>query len=215
MIPIPFMSFTAVVCDPPWEFTTYSDAGQHKSASEHYDTMPTADIIGLREALNLDWIFAPDCVLLMWTTWNKLAEGDAHAVLKGWGFTPKAGGAWFKKTKNDHDAIGTGYMFRDSCEPFLVGTRGKIGLPKARNIRNGFSSKRAEHSRKPDYLHRALEAMYPGGPYLELFARETRPGWNAWGNETAKFNGGPAAREPKAPVVPVIPPLLLALEAAA
>jgi hypothetical protein len=43
MIPIPFMSFTAVVCDPPWEFTTYSDAGQHKSASEHYDTMPTAD----------------------------------------------------------------------------------------------------------------------------------------------------------------------------
>lgn len=198
MNPILFASYVAAIADPPWAFETYSAAGQFKGASQHYDTMSTSAIIGLRESLRLDWVFAPDCVLILWTTWNMLAQGDAHAVLRGWGFTPKAGGAWFKATKNDRDAIGTGYMFRDSCEPFLIGTRGSIGLPKSRRWRNGFRAKRAEHSRKPDYLHRAIEAMYPHGPFLEMFARERRAGWDAWGNETERFNGGPQARAVRA-----------------
>lgn len=51
---------------------------------------------------------------------------------------------------------------------------------------NFFSAPRREHSRKPDTLHRIIEACSPG-PYLELFAREQRPGWATWGNETGKF----------------------------
>jgi len=40
------------------------------------------------------------------------------------------------------------------------------------------------HSRKPDQQYDIAEAMVPGGPYLELFARgDIRPGWNAWGDE--------------------------------
>ena len=26
--------------------------------------------------------------------------------------------------------------------------------------------------------------------FLDLFSRETRPGWDAWGNEVGKFDGG-------------------------
>jgi N6-adenosine-specific RNA methylase IME4 len=32
-----------------------------------------------------------------------------------------------------------------------------------------------------------IEAMYPALPKLELFARQRRPGWDVWGNETDKF----------------------------
>lgn len=185
----PFASYIAGIADPPWQFETFSESGQSKSASQHYETMPTPDIIALRERLNLDFIFAPNAILLLWTTWAMLARGDAHGVMGGWGFKTISGGVWFKETKHGKDGFGNGYMFRDSCEPFLIGTRGSPGVPPKghRNWRNGFRAKLREHSRKPDYLHRAMEAMYPGGPYLELFSREPRIGWDAWGNETEKF----------------------------
>ena len=39
------------------------------------------------------------------------------------------------------------------------------------------------HSHKPDVFYEIIEKMYTFGPYVELFARNTRPGWEAWGNE--------------------------------
>lgn len=45
---------------------------------------------------------------------------------------------------------------------------------------------RREHSRKPDGIHERIERLV-AGPYLELFARQKRPGWDVWGNEVDKF----------------------------
>lgn len=184
--PIPAMGFTAAILDPPWEFHEYTPVPlEGRGACTHYPVMSTEKIIELlNKDLNFEWIFAPDSLVVMWTTWPMLAIGAAHKVMKGIGFRCTTGGAWFKTAKNGQAALGMGYMFRDSCEPFLVGVRGAPGLPRGkRNWRNGFQSLRREHSRKPDYLHRALEAMYPGGTYLEVFARESRPGWFSYGNE--------------------------------
>lgn len=44
---------------------------------------------------------------------------------------------------------------------------------------------RREHSRKPDEAYEMIEQMYPELPKIELFARQTRPGWQAWGNKIA------------------------------
>lgn len=41
--------------------------------------------------------------------------------------------------------------------------------------------------RKPDAMYRRIEAMYPEARYLELFARQKREGWQAWGNDTLRF----------------------------
>jgi N6-adenosine-specific RNA methylase IME4 len=41
---------------------------------------------------------------------------------------------------------------------------------------------RREHSQKPDEAHALIEAMYPDLPKIELFGRNVRPGWSAWGN---------------------------------
>lgn len=185
--PPPFLSYGCVLVDPPWQFDNYSEAGETKNASQKYDTMPTPDIIALFDHLNLEWICAPDCVLIMWTTWSMLARGDAHQVMHGWKFKPVSGGTWLKKTKHGKDGFGMGYIFRDSCEPFLIGTRGHPDR-KAKNWRNGFQAKLGEHSEKPDYLHRAVEAMYPNVAKLELFARKTRKNWTTWGNEVGKLD---------------------------
>ena len=41
---------------------------------------------------------------------------------------------------------------------------------------------RARHSEKPVEMYEEIEKVSPG-PYLELFARNERPGWLSWGNE--------------------------------
>jgi N6-adenosine-specific RNA methylase IME4 len=54
-------------------------------------------------------------------------------------------------------------------------------------VRQGIIEPRREHSRKPDCIHERIERLV-AGPYVELFARQRRPGWDCWGNEVDKFN---------------------------
>jgi N6-adenosine-specific RNA methylase IME4 len=192
--PPPFGSYRVVLADPPWQFDTHSDAGQKKGASQKYRTLPTPEIVALYEPLNLEWICFPDCVLIMWTTWSMLARGDAHAVMEGWRFKPVSGGCWFKETTHGKDGFGLGYILRDSCEPFLIGTRGQPER-RVKNVRNGFRAKLGDHSEKPEYLHRAMERMYPGGPFLELFSRRDRKNWTAWGDQAGLLNEGTDVRQ--------------------
>jgi N6-adenosine-specific RNA methylase IME4 len=53
---------------------------------------------------------------------------------------------------------------------------------------------RLPDSEKPDFFCKLIEQQSPG-PYLEVFARRLRPGWDAWGNEvecTIQLPGMPA-----------------------
>lgn len=78
-----------------------------------------------------------------------------------------------------------GYWTRSNSEVCLLATRGK---PKRSNadVRQAIIAPRREHSRKPDGIHERIERLV-AGPYLELFARQRRPGWDCWGNEVEKF----------------------------
>jgi N6-adenosine-specific RNA methylase IME4 len=78
-----------------------------------------------------------------------------------------------------------GYWTRANTEPCLLATRGR---PKRLNadVRQAIIEPRREHSRKPDGIHKRIERLV-AGPYLELFARQQRPGWDVWGNEVDKF----------------------------
>lgn len=83
--------------------------------------------------------------------------------------------------------VGMGYWTRSNTEPCLLATRGKPKRLHA-DVRQGIIAPRREHSRKPDGIHDRIERLV-GGPYAELFARQSRPGWDTWGNETTKFDG--------------------------
>lgn len=127
------------------------------------------------------------CVTLMTDTGTYIAEGfGAHNTYKTVAFT------WAKTTTRTDWSwapkwhAGLGYWSRANTELCLLGTRGK---PKriAKDVRQLVIAPRREHSRKPADVLARVERLVPG-PYLDMFSRESRPGWSAWGNEQTKFD---------------------------
>ena len=174
--------YSVIYADPPWKFKTHSDKGLGKSAQMHYDCMNFKDIC----LLPVEDISADDSVLLMWTTDPFLEK--SFEVIKSWGFTYKTMGfVWAKTNKKSLGMfIGTGYWTRANPEYCLLATRGK---PKRihNDVRTLVIDKLREHSRKPDRIYSDIERLLDG-PYCELFARNTRSGWDSWGNQTGKFD---------------------------
>lgn len=173
--------YGAILADPPWYFRNYSAAGEAKNPVAHYACMSTDDIA----ALPVSQLAAPDCALIMWATAPMLPAGIE--VMRRWGFTFKSAGAWAKQSSTGEKwAFGAGYCFRSAAEFFLLGTIGKPKI-KSRSIRNLIVAPVREHSRKPEQMHDDVERLFDG-PYAELFARSTRPGWDGWGNEVGKLD---------------------------
>jgi N6-adenosine-specific RNA methylase IME4 len=128
----------------------------------------------------------------MWVTWPLLPQ--ALTVVDQWGFDYKTCAFDWMKANNTQPSffeeevpaqVGMGYWTRSNTEPCLLATRGK---PKRINadVRQGIIAPRRQHSRKPDGVHARIERLV-AGPYLELFARQRRPNWDVWGNQTDKF----------------------------
>jgi len=99
-------------------------------------------------------------------------------------------GIWLGN-QNDRTNNGLGYWTRANPDQCLLATRGKPPR-KAKNVRRLVVEKRGEHSRKPDVVRDYIERLVDG-PYLELFARETKPGWDCWGDQVALFDKGTVA----------------------
>jgi N6-adenosine-specific RNA methylase IME4 len=140
--------------------------------------MSQADI----EALPVADLAADDCALFMWAVMPQLPE--ALAVIKAWGFEYKTCAfVWVKQTKDEERfATGMGYWTRANAEVCLLATR---GTPQRLNadVHQVVASPRMEHSRKPDEVAARIERLVPG-PYLEMFARRPREGWDVWGNQS-------------------------------
>ncbi len=141
---------------------------------------------------------APKSHLYLWVPNALLKEG--LEVMRRWGFTYKTNIIWYKVRKDGGpDGRGVGFYFRNVTEMVLFGIRGQIRtLQPGRSQVNIVSTRKREHSRKPDELYPLIESCSPG-PYLELFARHTRRGWMQWGNEVGQsaariypqYGGGP------------------------
>jgi N6-adenosine-specific RNA methylase IME4 len=175
--------FFTVLADPPWRFAnrTGKMAPEHKRL-RRYRTMSREEICALPVADHLT--DAAHCYL--WCP-NALLE-DGMAVLRAWGFTYKTNLVWYKVRKDGGpDGRGVGFYFRNVTELVLFGVRGRMRtLRPGRTQVNLFSTRKQEHSSKPDELYRLIEACSPG-PYLELFARRRNPGWTAWGDEVDTY----------------------------
>lgn len=57
---------------------------------------------------------------------------------------------------------------------------------KSKSVRNLIVAPRREHSRKPEQIYDDIEALWDG-PFVDIFGRKQRPGWDVWGNEVEKF----------------------------
>jgi N6-adenosine-specific RNA methylase IME4 len=120
--------------------------------------------------------------LYLWVPNALLAEG--LEVMRRWGFTYKTNLVWYKvRMDGGPDGRGVGFYFRNVTEVVLFGVRGNMRtLQPGRTQVNLLATRKREHSQKPQELYEIIEACSPG-PYLELFARFKRAGWQQWGNE--------------------------------
>ena len=172
--------FRTVLADPPWRFAnrTGKVAPEHRRLSR-YETMTTDEIC----ALPVSDLTVNPAHLYLWVPNALLPEG--LRVMQAWGFEYKSNIVWHKIRKDGgSDGRGVGFYFRNVTELLLFGVRGKNGrtLAPGRSQVNYMSSRKREHSRKPDEQYEIIESC-SSGPYLELFARGARHGWTYWGKQ--------------------------------
>lgn len=182
-----------ILTDPAWHYVAYDkNAGgtPHRTEEDHYPTMSLADM----KRLPVASLAAKNCALGMWVIGSHLDQ--ALDLGRAWGFTYKTDlFTWVKTGKNDPAVrpISMGHYSRKQTEQCLLFTRGKpkrLDAGVRQLIESDqhviFAPKR-EHSRKPEEQYHRIERLMDG-PYVELFARQHRPGWSSWGNEVGKFH---------------------------
>ncbi len=172
--------FGTILADPPWQFQnrTGKVAPEHKRLAR-YGTMTLDEI----KELPVADAAADTSHLYLWVP-NALLP-DGIAVMQAWGFQYKSNLVWHKVRKDGgSDGRGVGFYFRNVTELILFGVRGKNArtLQPGRTQVNYLSSRKREHSRKPDEQYNLIEACSPG-PFLEMFARGDRKKWVNWGNQ--------------------------------
>ena len=164
--------YPVILADPPWEYE-FAES-ENRAIENQYPTMALPDI----KVLPVSGIATDDALLFLWATPPKLEE--ALEVLREWGFSYRSQWIWVK------DRIGMGYYARQQHEIVLIGRRGDFPVPAPGDRPSSvFHADRGLHSVKPAEVHERIERMYPDVPRIELFSRQARDGWAAWGNQAA------------------------------
>jgi N6-adenosine-specific RNA methylase IME4 len=124
--------------------------------------------------------------LFLWSTRRNFREGLACSVARAWGFEPCGEVIWGLRSPG----LGTPRALAADHEPILIAKRGSPEWTSKAPVgvhfwRQPYYPKGGGkiHSAKPDAFQDHVELWSPG-PYLELFARRDRLGWDTWGNES-------------------------------
>lgn len=163
--------YSIILADPPWryEHPTFSLS---RDIEQHYPTLTLDEIC----ALPVADLAADNSMLFLWVPPAILEQ--EFAVIHAWSFDYRTNITWVKPS------VGMGNYVRQRHEHLLIGRRGEIPMPlPADRPASVIEAPRREHSRKPDETYEIIEQMYPELPKIELFARNARKGWAAWGNE--------------------------------
>jgi len=165
------MKYKTIYLDPPWNL---SGGGKIKrGADKHYPLMRTEDIFAMKEFI--DELADESCHMYMWVTNNFLETG--LKVLEHWGFKYITNLVWVK------NSFGTGQYFRGQHEILLFARKGApLPFKHEKNIPSVVYAPKGKHSQKPKEFYRIIEKV-SYAPYIELFARNKKDGWDIWGNE--------------------------------
>ncbi|MDD9802371.1 MAG: MT-A70 family methyltransferase [Deltaproteobacteria bacterium] len=176
-------AYSTLLIDPPWRFSnrTGKMAPEHRRLNR-YQTLSFDEIA----ALPVPEMMSETAHCYLWCP-NALIEFGLQ-TLRAWGFEYKTNIVWYKVRKDGGpDGRGVGFYFRNVTELILFGVKGRMRtLAPGRRQTNIIVQRKREHSRKPDELYQIIEECSPG-PYLEMFARQQRPGWDVWGDEVESY----------------------------
>lgn len=161
--------FNIIYADPPWPC---------HSAKKHYPLMNIPEIC----ALPVQTLAANDCALFLWATFPLMPE--AFHVVNAWGFSYKTVAfVWVKRNKvTPGYFFGMGQWTRANAEICLFAVKGTMKRENAA-VRQVIDAPVEAHSKKPDETRDRIIRLMGDLPRVELFARQSPPGWAVWGNE--------------------------------
>ena len=172
--------YNIIYADPPWQ---YDDKSAPGGTEKHYPTMSIEDI----KKLPVSRIASDNCYLFIWATFPMIKE--CLDTISAWGFKYKTiAFNWVKHNKKSLGwFIGSGNYTRSNAEICLIGTKGKLEI-RDRGICSVIDTPVMEHSVKPDIVRKNIVKLLGDIPRIELFARYSRPGWDAFGNQISGGN---------------------------
>ncbi len=161
--------YRTIVVDPPWHYAkTNADKSGDGYAGRKglpYSGMSLEEITSLPVS-----DLATDSRLFLWTTNRYLRH--AWSIVEAWGFEPQDRVLVWCKAPRATTPVTTEFV--------LIGKRGNPPRMPWHGTTWFNWPHQAEHSRKPDAFLDLVESWCPG-PYVELFCRRPRFGWDSWG----------------------------------
>lgn len=193
--------FPVAIIDVPWIY--YGNPNKDQAAGKHYTCLTDEEVF----ALPVADVLLPKSVLFVWATSPRL--DCAIDAIRAWGLHYRGIAFDWAKTSNAGKIInGQGARpslvkhagelvlwasFQRKGRPLSIKDEGMaswivdeelyipepemITVPRPNNV----------HSRKPEQVQDRIERLL-NGPYLEIFARRKRKGWECFGNEVYDYN---------------------------
>lgn len=175
-----------VLADPPWSY--YGDQEKWGAAAKFYPTMSDDSILSLDVAS----ILSSRGVLFLWATCPRL--DFAIRCIEHWGLFFRGVAFVWVKTRKDGKPMGARgvrpSIVKPTTELVLAASKVRKGRPMPladESVSQVVMHSVMEHSKKPEEVALRIERMYPKARKVELFARNTRPGWDAWGLDLGGF----------------------------
>jgi len=180
---LPNKKYNIIYADPPWSFSSKElqkyGGVRFTSMDKHYPTQSKHWI----EKLPVKEITQKDCALFLWTTDAHMKE--AINTMEAWSFKyVTVAFIWEKKTKLGKTVANLGAWTMKNYEICLLGTKGAmLKHKKVNNIYQKVEAERTKHSKKPQEVRHRIDSLFGNLPRIELFARDTTPGWDVWGDQ--------------------------------
>ena len=183
-------AYRTIVADPPWPYEPRGGGYQLRSSQAHrpndvarrgVHTIERYESMSIEALCDLKPPAGDDAHLYLWVTNAFMVEG--HQIARAWGFRPKTICTWGKVQPDGRPSMKTGHYFRGATEHVIFGVRGRLPFPTEQPSATLWLWPRLPHSTKPDAFYDLVERLSPG-PYLELFARRARFGWDYWGDQS-------------------------------
>ena len=171
--------YNIIYADPPWKQTK---GGKRKCRPNQrkeldYKTIPLQEIKYILE--NFRDKAEENHIMFCWTIDKYLFE--AEQILKELGYKLHARIIWDKT-----NGVAPAFTVRYSHEYLLYCYYGKF-TPIAKEMRGKYTTiireQATKHSKKPQIAYEMIENLYPNTNKIELFARNKRDNWDAWGDE--------------------------------
>ena len=173
-------TYDLIMCDPPWK----QGKGGKKSVRPNSSGMkleyPTLTLDEINEHLRIATEHTSEnSVLFLWTIEKYLFEAEDMAKKLGYKLHSRM--IWDKVI-----GIPAAFTIRFGHEYMLFMYKGKlipVNKDERGKIHSVFHEQPTRHSKKPEAAYQIVERLYPNLTKLEMYARQTREGWDSFGNE--------------------------------